>query len=154
MVFPFRDMRKCRLIYKSKIGPKLQEPGKLEELAERASSNNAETGITGLLLLTGEQILQVLEGPGRFVNQLYAKIINDERHLDIELISYESIDATLFYDWNMRFLDLRKLPPSVHALLLMKYPHDDDDVITIPTDLINTLSLLIDAKNAGLTSPA
>lgn len=31
-----------------------------------------------------------------------------------------------------------KLPPSVHALLLMKYPHDDD-VITIPTDLINTL---------------
>ena len=84
------------------------------------------------------RIGSVLLGPGKFVNQLYAKIINDVRHSDIELISYESIDATLFFDWNMRFLDLRKLPPSVHALLLMKYPHDDD-VITIPTDLINTL---------------
>ena len=82
-------MKKCRLIYKSKAGPKLLESGKLQELAERASSNNAEAGITGLLLLTGEQILQVLEGPGRFVNQLYAKIINDTRHSEIELVSYE-----------------------------------------------------------------
>jgi hypothetical protein len=146
-------MKKCRLIYKGKVGPKLLESGKLQELAERASSNNAEAGITGLLLLTGEQILQVLEGPGRFVNQLYAKIINDTRHSEIELVSYESIDATLFYDWSMRSFDLRKLPPHVHALMLKKYPHDDD-VITIPTDLINTLSLLIDAKNVGLTSPA
>gem|GEM_PF-6864801 len=53
----------------------------------------------------------------------------------------------------MRFLDLRKLPPCVHALPLMKYPHDDD-VITIQTDLNNKFSFLIDAKNAGLTSPA
>lgn len=72
------------------------------------------------------------------MNQLYAKIINDLRHPDIDPISYESIDSALLYDWNMRFLDLRKLPPSIHALLLMKYPNDDD-VITIPTDLINTL---------------
>lgn len=145
-------MKKCRLIYKSKVSPELKEPGKLKDLAEKASSNNLELGVTGLLLLTGDQILQVLEGPGRFVNQLYNRIINDPRHTEVELISYERVDAALFYDWNMRFMDLRKMPPSVHALLLMKYPNEDD-VITIPTDTVNTLSLLIDAKNVGLTSP-
>ncbi|QXD31231.1 BLUF domain-containing protein [Candidatus Pelagisphaera phototrophica] len=64
------------------------------------------------------RIGSALLGPSRFVNQLYAKIINDVRHSNIELISYESIDATPFFDWNMRFLDLRKLPPSVHAFYL------------------------------------
>ncbi len=144
-------MKKCRLIYKSKVTSALREPGKLQDLAEKASRNNLELGITGLLLLTGDQILQVLEGPGRFVNQLYNRIINDPRHTDVELISFERVDAALFYDWNMRFLDLRKVPPSVHALLLMKYPNEND-VITIPTDTISTLSLIIDAKNVGLTS--
>lgn len=146
-------MKKCRLIYKSKVTPELKEPGELIVLVEKASVKNLDLGVTGMLLLTGDQILQVLEGPGRFVNQLYNRIINDPRHTDVELVSFERIDAPLFYDWNMRFLDLRKMPPSVHTLLLMKYPHDND-VITIPTDTINTLSLLIDAKNVGLTSPA
>ena len=43
-----------------------------------------------------------------------------------------------FFDWNMRLLDLRNCRQVFTALLLMKYPHDDD-VIAIPTDLINTL---------------
>ncbi len=144
-------MKKCRLIYKSKATSHLMEAQNLQSLAEKASVANLELGITGLLLLTGNQILQVLEGPCRFVNQLYPKIVNDTRHTDVELISYQSLDGALFYDWNMRFLDLRKLSPSVHALFLMKYPHDGD-TITVPQDLVTTLSLLIDAKNIGLTA--
>jgi len=143
-------MKKCRLIYKSKATPELKEPGVMQELAEKASRANLELGITGLLLLTGDQILQVLEGPTRFVNQLYNRIVVDPRHTDVELMSFDIVDGALFYDWNMKFLDLRNLAPSVHALFLMKYPNQND-VITLPTDTINALALLIDAKNVGLS---
>ncbi len=74
------------------------------------------------------------------MNELYTKNINNVRYPDIEAVSYESIDATLLHDSNMRFLDLRKLTPSVHAILIIKYPHNDD-FVTVQTDLINTLLL-------------
>ena len=143
-------MKKCRLIYKSLAKAESLKKDALHALIETASKNNEEAGITGMLLLTGNQFLQVLEGPSRFVNQIYNKIVNDERHSEVELISYEMIDATLFCDWTMKLMDLRSLAPHVHSLMLKKYPHTGD-TINLPTNLITTLSLLVDARNVGLT---
>ena len=144
-------MRKCRLIYESKALPELLEADELKRLIALASERNKESGITGLLVFTGDRILQALEGPTRYVNQLYNKIVVDPRHSEIELISYESIDTALFYDWTMRLVDLTSVSADVKKLMLMKYPHIED-VVTIPNDAINALSLLIDARNIGLTS--
>ncbi|OUW17954.1 MAG: hypothetical protein CBD18_03565 [Opitutales bacterium TMED158] len=144
-------MRKCRLIYESKATPALLETHELNQLLSLASERNRLSGITGQLVLTGDHFLQALEGPTRYVNQLYNKIVADSRHTEIELISYQSIDAALFYDWTMRLIDLKSLPGEVKKLMLQKYPHIDD-VITIPNNEINALSLLIDARSIGLSA--
>lgn len=142
-------MRKCRLIYESKATDALLENNVLNDLVTLASERNSVSGITGLLVVSGTNILQALEGPTRFVNQLYNKIVADDRHTDIELISYETIDSALFYDWTMRLVDLGNVPDPVKKLMMQKYPHIEN-VITVPNDSINALSLLIDARNIGL----
>ena len=104
----------------------------MDKLAETGSSRNEDYGITGVLILTGDQILQALEGPYRFVNRLYNSIANDPRHTDIELVSFESAEGPLFTEWNMRFIDLEKLPEGVKELFLRKYTHKDG-VLSVPS---------------------
>lgn len=144
-------MKKCRLIYKSVAMPALMEEGELDKLAETASSRNEDYGITGMLVLTGDQILQALEGPYRFVNRLYNSIVNDPHHEEIELISFESAEGPLFTEWNMRFIDLGDLPDGVKELFHRKYTHKDG-VLSVPSDKLGAISLLIDVQNAGMAS--
>ena len=59
-------MKKCRLIYKSLATSALLKPGEFDQLAETASGRNEDYGITGVLVLTGDQILQALEGKKLF----------------------------------------------------------------------------------------
>jgi len=144
-------VKKCSLIYKSVATPALKQPGELDRLAETASHRNEDFGITGVLALTGDQILQALEGPYRFVNRLYHSIANDPRHTDVELISFESAEGPLFTEWSIRFIDLEKLPDSVRELFLEKYAHKEA-VISVPSTKLGAISLLIDIQRAGLTA--
>ena len=120
-------------------------------MAETASGRNEDYGITGVLVLTGDQILQALEGPYRFVNRLYNTIINDARHTDVELVSFESAEGPLFIDWSMRFVDLEKLPESVLDLFIRKYSFKDG-VGSVSSDKLGAISLLIDVQNMGMSS--
>lgn len=144
-------MKKCRLIYKSVASSELRATGALDRLAQDSSDRNEDLGINGLLVLSGHQILQVLEGPSRFVNRLFKNILNDTRHDEVELISYESIDAPLFSEWGMRFMDLQAMAPDVRELMLKKYA-SENGVISIPNNMVHAVSLLIDARDTGLTT--
>ncbi len=139
-------MKRCRLIYRSKV--KIDFPRKpvLEELVSKAKEHNKKKSIFGILLITGDQFLQVLEGPVRYVNQLYNRIIQDDRHEDVELISYEQIDSPYFYDWSMRLLDLDAIDGELRHRLMKKYPHQDYQLV-IPDQKILLYSLLHDARD-------
>ena len=144
-------MKKCRLIYKSLATPSLMKPGEFDQLAETASSRNEDYGISGILVLTGDQILQALKGPYRFVNRLYNTIANDPRHTDVELVSFESAEGPLFTEWSMRFIDLEKLPDGVLDLFHRKYAFKDG-VVSVPSDKLGAISLLMDVQNTGMSS--
>jgi len=112
---------------------------------KRSSKNNLRDKITGLLLLSGDRFLQVLEGDSKAVNRLYGKIYQDSRHREVELISFESIDVPYFETWGMRLVDLYDLPTHPRQFLMDKYEHLDGD-IQIPSRLHEVFSLLLDAK--------
>jgi len=59
------------------------------------------------------------------VKRLYNTIVNNPRHTDGELVSFESAEGPLFIDWRMRFVDLEKLPESVLDLFIRKYSFKD-----------------------------
>jgi hypothetical protein len=141
-------MKSCRLIYRSVARPDLLENDGLQDLLEECVEHNARLGIKGLLVVSGGQILQVLEGPPNFVNEVFRNIIVDERHQDVELVTYEGQGGSHFYDWSMRLVELDQLEPAVKDLMRRKYPHDGDS-IRFPDDLIHIYSLLLDAQALG-----
>ena len=100
----------CRLIYKSIPNEDFVSNETVRDIVEKGAVKNSERGITGLLILTGHEFLQVLEGPTRQVNELYLTISRDERHKEVELISFEQINKRFFQTWNMRLVDLWDLP--------------------------------------------
>ena len=139
-------MKRCRLIYKSVLCPDLLAPEDLPGMVEKAAVNNDKAGITGVLVFSGGRFLQVLEGPVKFVNQLYGRIVSDERHRDVELISYELVPSTYFPDWSMKLLRLDdSLPAAVRATLAQKYSEQDGH-IAIPDDLLHVYALLLDVR--------
>ncbi len=82
-------------------------PADIEQLAQQSAVANQEKDITGILVATGELFFQVIEGPAKAIDDLYAKISGDGRHRQFLLLEMEQGDLTrLFPDWAMRKLDL------------------------------------------------
>lgn len=138
-------MNHCRLIYSSISSEEIVSNDAVNALVKRSAEKNLRDKITGLLLLSGDRFLQVLEGDSKAVNQLYAKIHKDSRHREVELISFEPIDVPYFEAWGMRLVDLYDLPTYPRRFLMDKYEHVGGN-IQIPTLLHEVFSLLLDAK--------
>jgi hypothetical protein len=145
-------MKPCRLIYKSVAVEDVVSNETLRNLEAQASERNAEDGITGLLVLSGNTFLQALEGPAKAVTALFARIASDKRHSQIELVTFEPSVDPLFDDWRMRLVDLYDLPGERRALLAAKYQVHEGDIL-IPGDLHLVYGLLLDAKQLCDSTP-
>jgi len=77
----------------------------LQSMLLRFRSSNARLGITGILLHSWSNFLQVLEGEQAEVEELYARILDDPRHAEIARVDI-SLPRRLFNQWSMGFLDL------------------------------------------------
>jgi hypothetical protein len=139
-------MGNCRLIYRSTCAGGFISNEALRKLVEQSAENNRADAITGLLLLSGDQFLQVLEGPSDAVNRLYGRIVQDPRHENVRLVSFEPIGPAYFDEWNMYLLDLFDLTKHPREFLAHKYG-SADGAIAIPDRLHEIFSLLLDAKS-------
>jgi hypothetical protein len=138
-------MGRCRLIYTSTSSEEIISNEDVRDLVRQSAINNRRGEITGLLLLSGNRFLQVLEGGSETVNRLYGRIYQDPRHHDVELLSFEPIGTAYFTEWNMRLVDLYDLPLPSRQFLMEKYDHSDGE-IQIPERIHEVISLLLDAK--------
>lgn len=91
-----------QLIYGSSAAG-LYDADTYRKIAGDATNFNKSVGISGLLLLYNETILQVLEGPKDVVEALFEKIKSDRRHKNAIKLSGEVIEARQFKDWAMGF---------------------------------------------------
>ncbi len=145
-------MKLSRLIYKSTATAEVISNRTLRDIEEQASAANTEKGITGLLVLTGNIFLQVLEGSSRDVTALFGKIIGDKRHHDVELVPFQPIGARCFDEWSMRTVDLYDLPGDRRALMAAKYG-GKDGVIAMPDDEHLVHAFLLDARFVCSSTP-
>jgi len=139
-------MKPCRLLYRSIAQPKTLTEESLSRLSNRAASVNRQLGICGILAVSDGRFLQVIEGVPKFINKVYAKIIQDKRHHDVELISYEGIVQTEFQDWDMKLFQLDALEKPIKDLFNSKYPVVDNKIQFIDDAVLMT-SLLMDIKH-------
>jgi hypothetical protein len=145
-------VKNCRLIYKSRASTDVVSNEVINQLVEQSAKANKARQITGLLLLSGNRFLQVLEGPYQDVNRLYGNIMRDTRHCDVELVTFEPMESRYFEEWNMRLVDLYELSKHPRELIAAKYEYCEG-VIMIPERLHEVYSLLLDAKALCLTTP-
>lgn len=94
---PLRDMQ---LIYASR--PFGYDDLSLTGILLQARQNNARNGITGALICREDLFLQMLEGRRDVVTSTFARILRDERHVDVVNLLSTDIDNRLFPEWSMR----------------------------------------------------
>jgi hypothetical protein len=82
---------------------------------------NKVHGITGVLCQGTGFFIQMLEGDRSVVSSLYARILNDKRHKDVEIVSFEEIKDRKFKQWSMALIDLSDTDPMV----VLQHPEFD-----------------------------
>ena len=109
-----------RLLYVSQpVGPITTTTTTL--ILEKSTANNKKENITGVLCQGSGLWLQVLEGERSQVNLLYARIMADRIHHNVELLSMEEITHRRFGQWSMALVYLSKDDPMVQ----MAHPEFD-----------------------------
>ncbi|WP_425321157.1 BLUF domain-containing protein [Corticibacter populi] len=87
------------------------------KILTQGRSHNARQGITGVLCHGHGIYLQLMEGNRSAVNQIYAKVLQDPRHRDAELLYFAEIQERGFANWTLGHVRLEKL----NASAVLKY---------------------------------
>lgn len=78
----------------------------LRNICEVAKEKNPECEITGVLFYHQGTFVQVIEGPRKNLESLFAKISDDPRHHDIQIHVSLPVEIRGFSDWNMDSFNL------------------------------------------------
>lgn len=93
-------MRLMQLIYTSQ--PFGFDEATLNGILASARRNNKRDDITGALICRGDMYLQLLEGPRDKVTSAFARILQDDRHIEVVSLWSGDIEERLFPQWEMR----------------------------------------------------
>lgn len=89
-----------QLIYTSR--PFGFDASMLDDILVSARRHNGRAGITGALICRADLFMQLLEGPREAVTATFGRILRDDRHVEVALVSTADAEARLFPDWSMR----------------------------------------------------
>jgi len=81
----------------------------VEQILAVSRRNNAELGVTGMLLYADGTFIQVLEGEESAVKTLSHRISRDPRHRNYMVLCEQKSQSRAFADWQMGF---KKLDPA------------------------------------------
>ncbi|WP_322409892.1 BLUF domain-containing protein [Microbacterium invictum] len=121
----------------------------LRDILTESRENNAQSGVTGVLLYREGQFVQVLEGPRDTVESLVRTITDDPRHTDIRVVLDEPIDERQFGEWTMEFRPVA--PPTAALPEGFRDTFDDLDAAESPAGAaraIHDIGLWVKARTA------
>ena len=132
-----------RLIYISRaVGP--QTTTVTTQILETARAYNKAHNLTGVLCQGKGLYVQVLEGERSVVNNLYRRIVADNRHSQTEIVHFGEVESRQFKDWAMALVNLSIDDPMV----AMKHPEFDPysanstAIIGLITELLSSSSVI------------
>lgn len=106
-------MHLVQLTYVSSESEKIT-PEILDKIIDSSVRHNTLHGITGVLLYSEGNFLQVIEGAESAIDETYARICNDPRHNKICLLSLEPIAKREFASWSMGLRHIKPGDAEVH----------------------------------------
>ena len=91
---------------------------KLLDLVAQCQRNNEKLGVTGILVYSDGNFMQVIEGGDLATEALYDLIGHDVRHRDVTTVHRQPIESREFQGWSMAY---NILPPR--PLRTNRIPH-------------------------------
>jgi hypothetical protein len=64
---------------------------------------NADEGVSGVLVCTGNYFLEVIEGTQETIAELWERVLSDPRHVDAIVLADEVAEERWFADWRAGF---------------------------------------------------
>jgi len=124
-------MELYRIIYLSKMSVETQRED-IIDLIDTSKKNNQNRGLTGMLMFSNKNFMQILEGDVLQLNRTFESIMQDNRHHEIYMLEYVRISRRLFGDWEMKLVSLddyvipRTIQLQVEGSLFAPFPRDKD----------------------------
>jgi hypothetical protein len=104
-------MRLTKLIYASNHGG--LNSGVLEDILLSSRQNNARDGITGMLVVSNDNFMQILEGDRTAVAECFMRIMQDDRHQKILVMLSCEIASRQFPSWSMKCIKTSRLEQAI-----------------------------------------
>ncbi len=82
----------------------------LLDLVEQCQGNNTRLGVTGVLVYSDGNFMQVIEGPDLVTHALYYRIRRDDRHRDVTTVHMQALEGREFQGWSMAYNILAPRP--------------------------------------------
>ena len=104
-------MQLTRLIYASNhdgITPEM-----LDRILQASRANNVRDGITGALVIGERHFLQLLEGDRSAIGRCMMRVMQDNRHHGIQVISTGEVGHRLFYEWSMHSIETSRMKKAI-----------------------------------------
>lgn len=89
----------------------------VDSILEQSRRNNLRLGITGMLCVSDDIFIQVLEGGRDEVCEMFNTIVRDPRNGNVRMLVFEEISERRFGNWTMGQVNVAKVNPA----LLLKY---------------------------------
>lgn len=118
-----------RLVYVSTASDHIGQSD-IADILDVSASNNHERRITGFLAHNGRHFMQALEGERDEVEEIYNRILADDRHFGVVQIIGEVISERAFPEWAMNYF--RVDDPKGHTMVIR---HDDPVDGLLPKDM-------------------
>lgn len=80
------------------------EDDEIDAIIKVARSRNGDLGVTGALMFTHSNFVQVLEGASAALDGLMANIKRDSRHQNVRILEVEALTSRRFSDWSMAYV--------------------------------------------------
>lgn len=87
----------------------------IEQLTSTAASLNRMDHITGMLMYADGVFVQLIEGPREAVNHLWARILQDKRHMGIVQLYHRcEVESRVCEGWGMQLVDRHTVQAMIH----------------------------------------
>lgn len=90
------------LIYMSTAVQPLSD-AELSALLHQARLRNEQDNITGALVYGDGRFMQIIEGDKAALDDLYARLLSDQRHVGLVKLADKEVAERSFADWSMAF---------------------------------------------------
>jgi len=100
-------MSLAQIIYVSRRSSELTK-NCLEKITDAAAVQNAQRDVTGVLMCSGADIIQLLEGELMTISRLAEHIRSDRRHHNMQILLCKNVNQRLFPKWGMAFADVTR----------------------------------------------